>query len=100
LANRSLVKPPADWLGDYDSTQQQYELFVPGRAAKKPWPVILFISPSNEPMGWKRFEPLCKQQGILFVGPRGAGNNCPPKKRVRIVLDVLDDLRRHYSIDP
>jgi dienelactone hydrolase len=99
LANRSLVNPPADWLGDYDSTAQQYELFVPRRQTKKLLPVILFISPSNEPMGWKRFENLCQQQGILFAEPRGAGNNCPPKKRVRIILDVLDDLRRHYLID-
>jgi dienelactone hydrolase len=99
LANRSLVNPPADWLGDYDSTAQQYELFLPPRQTKKPLPVILFISPSKEPMGWKRFEKLCKQQGILFAGPRGAGNDCSPKKRVRIVLDVLDDLRRHYPID-
>jgi pimeloyl-ACP methyl ester carboxylesterase len=99
LTNRSLVNPPADWVGDYDSKAQQYELFVPRRQTKKPLPVILFISPGNEPMGWKRFERLCMQQGILFAGPRGAGNNCPPKKRVRIVLDVLDDLRRHYPID-
>lgn len=99
LANRSLVNPPADWLGDYSSTAQHYELFVPRRQTKKLLPVILFISPSNEPMGWKRFEKLCQQQGILFAGPYGAGNDCPPKKRVRIVLDVLDDLRRHYPID-
>jgi pimeloyl-ACP methyl ester carboxylesterase len=100
LSNRSLVNPPADWLGSYDSKQQQYELFVPPRReAKKLLPVILFISPGDEPTAWKRFEKLCKQQGILFAEPRGAGNNCPPKKRVRIVLDVLDDLRRNYPID-
>ncbi|HEY7313520.1 MAG TPA: hypothetical protein VH643_29485 [Gemmataceae bacterium] len=100
LANRSLVETPADWLGEYDSKRQQYELFVPPRRdGKKPMPVILFVSPGKEPMGWKRFEGLCKRQGVLFAGPRGAGNDCPPKKRVRIVLDVLDDLRRHHAID-
>jgi hypothetical protein len=46
LSNRSLANPPADWLGDYDSTKQQYELFVPRREPKKHLPVILFISPS------------------------------------------------------
>ena len=40
LANRSLVNPPADWLGDYGSTAQQYELFVPRRQSKKLLPVI------------------------------------------------------------
>jgi hypothetical protein len=100
LANRSLTNPPADWLGSYDSRRQQYELFVPPRDAKKPLPVLLFISPDNAPKVWKRFEKLCQQQGILFATPHGAGNSCPPKKRVRIVLDVLDDIRRNYPTDP
>jgi dienelactone hydrolase len=101
LTNRSLASPPADWLGDYDSKRQSYELFVPPRRdARKLLPVIVFISPANEPMGWKRFENVCKQRGILFAGPRSAGNDCPPKKRVRLVLDVLDDIRRNYATDP
>jgi predicted esterase len=99
LSNRSLANPPADWLGDYESKKQQYELFVPRREAKKLLPVLLYLSPSSNQLGWKRFERLCKQQGILFACPFGAGNDCPSKKRVRIVLDVLDDLRRNYPID-
>ncbi|QJW98967.1 hypothetical protein FTUN_6562 [Frigoriglobus tundricola] len=35
----------------------------------------------------------------MFVGVRGAGNNVTPPKRVRIVLDYLDDARRHLSRD-
>jgi pimeloyl-ACP methyl ester carboxylesterase len=101
LTNRSLASPPADWLGDYHSKRQSYELFVPPRRdARKLLPAIVFISPGNEPMGWKHFENVCKQRGILFAGPRGAGNDCPPKKRVRLVLDVLDDVRRNYPTDP
>lgn len=102
LANRSLAEPPADWLPGYDSIAQQYELFIPSHkgTAKKPLPAIVFISPGNEPMGWKHFEALCKQNDILFAGPRLAGNDCPIKKRVRIVLDVLDDLRRNHHTDP
>jgi predicted esterase len=101
LANQSLADPPADWLKDYDSTKQQYELYAPPkRDPKKLLPVIVFISPSAEPMGWKQFEPVCKGLGILFAGPRDAGNDCPNKRRVRIVLDVLDDVRRNYPTDP
>lgn len=101
LATQSLPEPPADWLGDYESTAPQYELYVPPRRdPKKPLPMVLFISPSNEPMGWRAFESLCKQRGFVFAGPRGAGNDCPAKKRVRIVLDVLDDVRRKVPIDP
>jgi pimeloyl-ACP methyl ester carboxylesterase len=102
VASQSLAKPPADWLPKYDSIAQDYELFVPAHrgTAKKPLPVIIFVSPGNEPMGWKHFESLCKEHDILFAGPRGAGNDCPPKQRVRIILDVLDDLRRNYYTDP
>ena len=100
LANQSLADPPADWLKDYDSTKQTYELYVPlKRDAKKPLPLILFVSPGNDPMGWKHFEPVCKNLGFLFAGLREAGNDCPPKRRVRILFDVLDDVRRHYPTD-
>lgn len=101
LASQSLADPPAEWLKDYDSTKQQYELYAPPkRDPKKLLPVIVFISPGAEPMGWNQFEPVCKSLGILFVGVRDAGNDCPNKRRVRIVLDVLDDVRRNYPTDP
>jgi hypothetical protein len=102
LSNRSLDKAPDDWLPrDYDSTKQSYELFVPPRPdKKKALPVVMFISPSDAPAGWKQFEKPCKQLGMIFVGVRGAGNDCPVKKRIRIVLDVLDDVRRTYPTDP
>jgi hypothetical protein len=101
LSNRSLAEQPANWLGDYDSKKQQYELFVPNNySSKKAYPLILFITPGKEAGGWGWFEPICKQQGILFAGPYDAGNDVSPQKRVRIVLDVLDDVRRNYNIDP
>jgi dipeptidyl aminopeptidase/acylaminoacyl peptidase len=100
-SNRSQAEPPAKWLGDYDSAKQEYELFVPARRDRKArLPLIVFISASNDPAGWRHFQRLCKARGFLFAGPRGAGNDCPEPKRARIVLDVLDDVRRHYPTDP
>jgi hypothetical protein len=101
-SNRSLAEPPADMLGkDFDSTKQSYELFVPARKdAKTPVPAIVFVSAGDEPAGWKAFESLCKEKGFVFVGVRGAGNNVPGPKRVRIVLDCLDDVRRQIPLDP
>lgn len=100
LANRSLATPPADWLPDYESSQQSYELFVPPNySPKQTYPLVLFISPGDGPTGWSNWEKVCKQSGLLFASPYGAGNNCPTRKRVRIVLDVLDDIRRNYKID-
>ena len=102
LANQSPKDPPAEWLKDYDSTKQTYELYVPKTKApqpKAPQPVVIFISPSNTAMGWKHWEHVCRLQGIIFAGPHQAGNNCPMPRRVRIVMDVLDDVRRRFKVD-
>jgi hypothetical protein len=102
ITNRSLTEPPADTLGaGYDSAKQSYELFVPNRKdVKRPVPAILFISAGDEPGGWKAFETVCKDKGIVFIGVRGAGNEVPTGKRVRIILDCFDDVRRQIPLDP
>ncbi len=101
VSTQSLADPPAKMLGDgYDSAKQTYELFVPDRKdPKKPTPAIIFISSGDEPSGWKAFEAVCKEKGFVFIGLRGAGNNVPPPKRVRIALDCLDDVRRQLPLD-
>lgn len=100
LANQSLETPPAEWLKDYDSEQQRYELFLPEKLnRRKPAPLVLFISPGDDPVGWAEWEQVCKQSGAAFASPFGAGNACPTARRVRIVLDVLDDVRRRQAID-
>lgn len=104
LANQSREQPPAEWVSGYESAAQQYELFVPpnlktGKAAK-PAPLVLFISPGAKPAGWSQWEPVCKQSGVIFASPYGAGNDTPMPRRIRIVLDVLDDIRRRQDIDP
>src|SRR5262245_9653511 len=80
VSNQSLADPPAKLTGDgFDSAKQTYELFVPERKdPKKPAPAILFISAGDEPSGWKAFEKTCKDNGFVFIGVRGAGNNVPP----------------------
>jgi predicted esterase len=98
---KSIAKPPATMLGDYDSTKQQYDLYVPPNLkAKQPAGLVLFISAGNGPAGWPNFEDVCKERGLLFASPYNAGNGVEQKKRIRIVLDVLDDVRKRYPIDP
>lgn len=100
LANQSPVQAPEGWLDDYDSTSQRYELFLPPRYhARRSWPVVVFISPGNQPSGWSSFRQACTSLGIIFASPYEAGNNCPGPRRVRIALDVLDDLRRRFNTD-
>ncbi len=102
VSNRSLADPPGNWLpADFQSTSQSFELFVPVRRdPKQPVPLILFISPGNQPSGWKNFEPVCKKLGFAFAGVRDAGNDVRGQKRIRIILDVLDEVRRQLPVDP
>jgi predicted esterase len=99
LANQSPAEPPADWLAGYDG-KPQYDLFVPpGINSKVPAPLVLFISPSASPAGWQQWQAVCRANRVVFASPVGAGNDCPGPRRVRIVFDVLDDIRRKIPID-
>lgn len=101
LGNRSFDTPPRDWTPDYVATQQSYELFVPARPdPRQLLGLILYISPGNKPNGRKAFEAVCQGSSLLFAGVANAGNEVPIKKRIRVVMDVLDDLRRNYPVDP
>jgi predicted esterase len=102
VANQSAAQAPPEWLEGYDSTAQRYQLYVPpGYTArgKKTWPLVLFISPGDEPAGWEAWQAVAEREGVLFASPYAAGNSTPGPRRVRIVLDVLDDIRRQYRID-
>jgi predicted esterase len=85
----------------YRSTAQSYDLFVPpGDEAGRPHPLVLFVSPGDDPAGWRVFEETCREFGVVFAGPRNTANNRPFAVRARVVLDVLDDVRRRLAIDP
>jgi predicted esterase len=85
----------------YDPRAQRYQLFVPEKYdAKKTWPLVLFISPGDNPLGWRNWQKACEDQGAFFCAAYGAGDRGSPARRVRVLLDVLDDLRRNYRIDP
>ncbi len=100
VANQSPSTAPADWLPGYDSTEQTYELFVPkSYDPKQSYPLVLFVSPSAKAMGYANWQRVCEEQEIIFAGPHDAGNECDMRQRVRIVLDVLDAVRRQYNID-
>jgi pimeloyl-ACP methyl ester carboxylesterase len=102
VSTRSLAQPPESWLPpDYDSRKQLYELFVPSDYdPRQTYAVVLFISAGTGPAGWAEWQPTCQEQRIIFASPYGAGNNIPAAQRCRIVLDVLDDVRRNYRTDP
>jgi predicted esterase len=85
----------------YDSAKQRYQLYVPKGANKtKPAGLVLFISAGDGPQGWSSWQKVCEKEGLLFASPFGAGNTAQIGRRTRVILDVLDDIRRQYAIDP
>jgi hypothetical protein len=86
---------------DYRSDQQRYQLFVPSDYEDShPWPLVVFLSPGDDPFGWRFWKNPCEKGKLLFCAAYGAGNNCVAGQRCRIILDMLDDVRRRYKIDP
>jgi pimeloyl-ACP methyl ester carboxylesterase len=101
VTNRSLARVPEGWLPDYDSKKQTYDLSVPARKSNKtPLPLILYLSPDKDSGSGKAFARLAQTRGFLYAAPINAGNDCPSRQRVRIVLDVLDNVRRQFPVDP
>lgn len=85
----------------YDSKKQRYQLYAPPSTdSKKASALVIFISPSDQPMGWSAWKKVCQDKKVLFCSPYGAGNNSPAGQRTRIVLDMFDDVRKQYRIDP
>jgi predicted esterase len=85
----------------YASTEQRYQLYVPEEyTPERAWPVVVFLSPGDTPLGWEPWEKCCKDRGLFFCSAYRAGSGRSALVRTRVVLDVLDDVRRRYRIDP
>jgi poly(3-hydroxybutyrate) depolymerase len=93
---------PNVWLAaDYDACKQRYQLYVPKEyKPDRAWPLLVYIAPGDDPEGWRHWPMLCEEQGLLFCAAYGGGNSCPAVERTHLVLDMFDDVRRQYRIDP
>ena len=99
VSNRSLKDAPADWLKDYKSTDQRYALYLPPHKSNDAIPLVIFVPAGPTPIAWAFWKSFFQQRGIAYAEPYKAGNKCPGIQRTRIVLDVLDDVRRRANID-
>jgi hypothetical protein len=98
---QSLDPTAALQMPGYSSTAQSYELYIPPvRRPQHPLGMILHVSCAQKSDGWVYFEKICEKHGIVLAGVHGAGNPIARALRTRIVLDVLDDVRRRLPIDP
>jgi hypothetical protein len=85
----------------YVSTRQSYEFYSPPPAGPaRPLPLIVWISTGPRSTGWAYFKQTCEKHRVLFAGVHGAGNDATMAWRARTVLDVLDDVRRRFPVDP
>jgi predicted esterase len=98
---QSLDPEPTSLTPNYDSTEQSYELYVPPNYDRRRlYPMMIFVSPGGRSDAWAIWRGVCERHGVILAGPHDAGNNVPMVKRCRVVLDVLDDVRRRFHIDP
>jgi predicted esterase len=101
FASRGFAPKDQPLPAGYDSSKQKYRLFIPKTNDKgKPAALVLFISAGDSPAGWRSWQKHCEENNIFFASPYAAGNTTPAGERVRIILDVLDDVRRAHKIDP
>lgn len=101
LANQSPANVPDGWLTGYDSTKQTYELFVPSKvSSRQAAPLIVFIPPSPQSSICRQWKATCEKRGVILAGVHNVANRVDMPQRVRIVMDVLDDVRRKFRIDP
>ncbi len=100
VGQQSVETWPDDWLKGFPD-EVTYDLYVPGSCnLEEPNGLILFISPTPRAMAVRtRWRPVCDELGLILAAPHAAGNTCDFRVRTRIVLDVLDDVRRKYRID-
>jgi hypothetical protein len=97
----SLDMAPTAATRGYVSTSQSYELYVPpGYDPRHAWPLILHVSTGQRSDGWAAWQKTCQDRRVLLAGVHNAGNDVGMTARARKVLDVLDDVRRRFHVDP
>lgn len=77
------------------------EIDVPRRYdAKKPTPVLLYLSPSPEPQAFRSWKRILQRKRMIYVAPHHVGNNVAPENRIERAILALDHVRTKYNVDP
>jgi hypothetical protein len=101
VVNTSSLDPgPSALTAGYNSAAGSYELYVPpGYNPRQAYPLILQVNTAPRSDGWGHWQKTCQSRRVLFAGVHNAGNEVPMPLRARVVLDVLDDVRRRFHVD-
>jgi predicted esterase len=101
VSQQSLDPEPTLLTAGYVSTRQTYELYVPPRYnSRRPSAMIIHVTAGTQSDGWLHWQYVCRAHGVILAGVHNAGNAVRMPLRARIVLDVLDEVRRRFNIDP
>jgi predicted esterase len=101
VSQQSLDPGPTRATAGYISTLQTYELYLPpSYSPRRPNAMIIHVTAGPRSDGWLHWQTVCRNRGVILAGVHNAGNAVPMPLRARIVLDVLDDVRRRFNIDP
>jgi predicted esterase len=85
----------------HDPAFTGYRLWVPQlyRHAT-PAPLILWVSSQSVPEEFTAWDGVVAKYGILFAAVLEGGNDVSAAKRMRLTVEVFEDLRRRMNIDP
>ncbi|HEV3116972.1 MAG TPA: hypothetical protein VGY58_07975 [Gemmataceae bacterium] len=101
VSQQSLDPAPTALTTGYVAARQSYELYVPpGYNPRQAYPLILQVNTAPRSDAWAHWQRTCQTRRVLMAGVHNAGNDVPMALRARIVLDVLDDVRHRFHIDP
>jgi pimeloyl-ACP methyl ester carboxylesterase len=101
VSQQSLDPEPTRQTAGYLSSRQTYELYVPSQySPRRPNAMIIHVTAGTQSDAWLHWQYVCRTNGVILAGVHNAGNAVPMPLRARIVLDVLDDIRRRFNIDP
>lgn len=84
----------------HDSSQTAYQLWVPNTYRHAvPHALVLWVSAKPAPDEQMVWDTVCRRHGLLFAAAHQGGNAVHPSRRMRLTMDVLDDIRRRMNVD-
>jgi predicted esterase len=84
----------------YAITNETFQVLIPGTySTNKTWGLLVWISPSDDPMLPPDWKAELENRGLLFVSAHHSGNERHPMDRFRLALDATCNICRQYKVD-
>ena len=84
----------------YALTNESFQVLIPVTySTNKAWGLLVWISPSDDPVLPSDWKVELENRGLLFVAARRSGNERHPMDRFRLALDAACNMCRLYNVD-